>query len=72
MHVLVRINCTSGNIDSIQGILEDFDMFPENCKKRISFDFQRVWQDSNNDPDGLHGREFSDKIYMMSERFINK
>lgn len=72
MHVLVRINCTSNNIDSAQGILKDFDMFPEDCKKRISFDFQRVWQDSNNDPDGLHGKVFSDKIHIMSERFINK
>ncbi|WP_301203263.1 radical SAM protein [uncultured Duncaniella sp.] len=72
MNVLVRINCTVDNIDSIQGILEDLNMIPEYCKKRISFDFQRVWQDSNKDPDGLHGREFSNKIYIMLERFINK
>ncbi len=71
MHALVRINCTSANINNVSSILEDFETFPEDCKKLINFDFQRVWQDSNSDPEGLHGKEFSEKVYHMSERFLN-
>ena len=40
--------------------------------KTDKFRFSESMAGFNNDPDGLHGREFSDKIYIMSERFINK
>lgn len=43
--VIVRINFTKENIDSIPYILEAFNDIAEEKKDYIKFDFQRVWQD---------------------------
>ncbi len=43
--VIVRVNYTAENIDSVPGILDSFNMIKENQRPYIKFDFQRVWQD---------------------------
>lgn len=49
--VIVRVNYTSENIDSVTSIFDSFKDVPEECKTRIKFDFQRVWQDRPNEED---------------------
>lgn len=51
IHVLVRVNYTSKNIESVNGILDSFSDNKDTSKKYISFDFQRVWQDRSNKRD---------------------
>lgn len=43
--ILVRINFTRENMASIPDIIADFNKFPDELKKHIRFDLQRVWQD---------------------------
>lgn len=43
--VIVRINYTRENIESIYTIYESFKTLNDSHKKFIKFDFQRVWQD---------------------------
>lgn len=43
--VIVRVNYTSENIDSVDSIYESFRTIDEEHKKFLKFDFQRVWQD---------------------------
>lgn len=43
--VIVRVNYTSKNIDSVGNIYHSFSEVEDNLKSNISFDFQRVWQD---------------------------
>lgn len=45
IHVTLRINYTSKNIDSVSSIIEDLKTFPDICKRNVTIDFQRVWQD---------------------------
>lgn len=49
--VIVRINYTTKNIQSIQNILNNFINIDLSIKKYIKFDFQRVWQDCRNKRD---------------------
>lgn len=44
--VIVRINYTSENYESITRISQNFIGLPASCKKYIKFDLQRVWQDT--------------------------
>lgn len=46
--VIVRINYTTENANSILNILNDFVGINEYVKARLRFDFQRIWQDRNN------------------------
>lgn len=43
--VLVRVNYTKENLESLPAIIEDFRDIPQTLKGYISFDLQRVWQD---------------------------
>lgn len=43
--VIVRVNYTTKNIDSISDILDSFNMIKGSHRPYIKFDFQRVWQD---------------------------
>lgn len=45
--VLVRVNYTGENIDSVESILHDFADVDPKYKDILSFDFQRVWQDTS-------------------------
>lgn len=49
--VIVRVNYTSSNIDSVASVQEYFMDIPEEKKKFIRFDFQRVWQDRGENTD---------------------
>lgn len=52
--IILRVNYTDMNIQSIKYILEDLYKFPMESKANISIDFQRVWQDSDNNYDTDH------------------
>lgn len=43
--IIVRINYTSANIESIQNICDMFNDLDSTTKRQITIDFQRVWQD---------------------------
>lgn len=43
--VLTRVNYTKDNLRSILDIIDDFRDMPDELKRYISFDLQRVWQD---------------------------
>lgn len=45
IEVIVRVNYTSSNIDSVNTILDSFREIPADKKIHLKFDFQRVWQD---------------------------
>lgn len=45
IRVIVRINYTSKNIDSVENILNSFSNLSPEIADNLSFDFQRVWQD---------------------------
>lgn len=45
MHVLVRVNYTEENLASVGDIVKIFRDLPEDSKRLMRFDFQRVWQD---------------------------
>lgn len=45
--VLVRVNYTSENIGSIPEIITLLAGFPDDCKRFLRMDLQRVWQDSD-------------------------
>lgn len=44
--VIIRINYTQLNIDSVNSILDSFKTIPQEKRNLLRFDFQRVWQDS--------------------------
>lgn len=46
--VIVRINYTKENANSVLNILNDFIGINENVRTRLRFDFQRIWQDRSN------------------------
>lgn len=43
--VIMRINYTADNISSIGSIVDEFADLEQQCRNRITVDFQRVWQD---------------------------
>lgn len=43
-YIVLRINYTSDNIDSIKEIIVDLEEFDDDIRKYIQVDFQRVWQ----------------------------
>lgn len=47
--IVIRINYTSDNIDSISEIVRDLDGIPEECRNHLIVDFQQVWQDIRKD-----------------------
>ncbi|MBB6463542.1 radical SAM/SPASM domain-containing protein [Flammeovirga kamogawensis] len=47
--VRARINYTADNINNCFKIIEDFSSLPNFKRKRLLFDFHRVWQDDQND-----------------------
>lgn len=47
INVIVRINYTAANIDSVLTVFDSFKNISEAEKKFARFDFQRVWQDRN-------------------------
>jgi len=49
--VIVRVNYTSSNIDSVASIQKCFMDIPDDKKQFIKFDFQRVWQDRGDNSD---------------------
>ncbi len=65
--VIVRINYTSENIDSLGSIIDDLDNMPVEIKQYIHVDFQRVWQDIT--PDGLDS--ITNKIAEYFRKTIN-
>lgn len=44
-YVILRINFTTENIDSVKDIIDDLNTFDSEIRKYIQVDFQRVWQD---------------------------
>lgn len=48
MTVLNRFNYTGQNIDTLIDIPKEYDNLTEEEKMRLHFDFQQVWQESNN------------------------
>ena len=51
LYVIVRINYTSKNIDSVRSILSSFKDLLTDHNEYLSFDFQRVWQERGNEED---------------------
>ena len=49
--VIVRINYTSSNIDSISSMKQYFETVSTEQKRYLQFDFQRVWQDKEREDD---------------------
>lgn len=49
--VIVRVNYTSANVDNVAAIEKSFDGLDEHSKKKLCFDFQRVWQDNGDKDD---------------------
>lgn len=47
MHVILRINYTSANIDSTSEIVAILEALPLSSRKFIRVDYQRVWQDDS-------------------------
>lgn len=47
MLVTVRLNTTHKNIESYQDVLADFKDVSDEQRKRLKFDIQRVWQDTD-------------------------
>lgn len=47
LHIIVRINYTTGNIDSTSEIIDILEDFPQSYRKFIRVDYQRVWQDDS-------------------------
>ncbi len=47
IEVIVRVNYTGANIDSVKTVFDSFKDITGEEKKYVRFDFQRVWQDRN-------------------------
>lgn len=62
--IIVRVNYTSSNIDSVLSILDSFSNLSSINRKYIKFDFQRVWQDRNYSND-----ETEHKIRKIRQKF---
>lgn len=74
--VIVRVNYTSENIDSIYAIYESFKKIDDSRKKYIKFDFQRVWQNRNDRFDETENkikeirRKFRDASFNVLANYI--
>lgn len=64
--VIVMVNYTSENIDSINSIFKSFKDVTDDIKKYLRFDFQRVWQDRITRTD-----ETETKIKLIRKLFID-
>lgn len=62
--VCLRINYTLQNLDSIISIIDTFKDIPTEYKRYINVDFQRVWQDTNNESNNL-----DEKLSFLFKRF---
>lgn len=62
--VCLRINYTLQNLDSIISIIDTFKDIPTGYKRYINVDFQRVWQDTNNESNNL-----GEKLSFLFKRF---
>ena len=62
--VVLRINYTSDNLESTKEIINDLKDIPNNEKKNIHVDFQRVWQDK-----GINDLILSDTLVECIEAF---
>ena len=61
----MRINYTAENIESTNEIIEIISAWPDEVKKFVSVDYQRVWQDGdnkNNDPTYAKTRRFRKRL----------
>ncbi len=61
----LRINYTAENIESTNEIIEIISAGPDEVKKFVSVDYQRVWQDGdnkNNDPTYAKTRQFRKRL----------
>ncbi len=65
--VIIRVNYTNSNIDSIDSILDSFRNLTRDEKKFVKFDFQRVWQDRIDMQD-----ETENKIKQIRKLFRNE
>ena len=63
--ITIRINYTDRNIKSINDIIADLEIIPEEKRKLIAVDFQRVWQEKN-------GKNVEDIVSDIIERFISR
>lgn len=64
--VIIRVNYTSENVDSVYSIYQSFKTIDSSYKKFIKFDFQRVWQDRIERFD-----ETEDKIKTIRQKFTD-
>lgn len=75
IHVLLRINYTSENIEQVNTIASEFDTLPSEQRSFIRIDFQRVWQDQkSNDITEVvdsNARSFRERGYRVSNNSID-
>ena len=67
--VIVRVNYTSKNIDSVRSIYHSFSEVGDNLKSNISFDFQRVWQDRESGHDATEVKISEIRSYFSGNGF---
>lgn len=67
IEVLLRINFTTENIDSVRFILDDFQNLTKEAHKYLRIDFQKVWQDNTIKQDDYI---LNKTIDLFKERFI--
>ena len=67
--VIVRVNYTSKNIDSVRSIYHSFSEVEDNLKSNISFDFQRVWQDRESGHDATEVKISEIRSYFSGNGF---
>lgn len=76
IEVIVRVNYTGDNIDSVLEIFECFSAYDKEITKKIRFDFQRVWQDRNHSFDDTETeidiirKKFRDAGYIVLNNYI--
>lgn len=74
--VIVRVNYTAENIDSIEYILDSFEDVDAEQRKHLKFDFQRVWQDKKDRNDTTEQKIrtirkiFRDRKYIVLSNYI--
>ena len=64
IYVVLRINYTAANLASTKDIAQDFADIPQESKKNIQVNFQRVWQDQD-----VNGTSLSDTLVECMEAF---
>jgi len=69
-NVILRINFTSDNLESVKDIYEDLATVPDNMKSRIKIDLQRVWQDRKTRKDHTEGEALETRHMFTEHGFI--